>query len=56
MYSPKVTELQGRSQINVECKLFRLGAKSPTESHELYNRNGDVFDNFESAFNNMNFK
>ena len=31
------------------------GAKS-LEAHGLYNRKGDVFDNFGSAFNNMKFR
>ena len=26
------------------------------ETHDLYNRNGDVFDHFGSAFNNMKFR
>jgi len=30
-------------------------AKSP-EAHGLYNRKGDVFDHFGSAFNNMEFR
>jgi len=31
------------------------GAK-PSEAHGLYNRKGDVFDHFGSAFNNIKFR
>ena len=56
---------QGRSQNNEEAQSVSTrglrplngvyGAKHP-KVHELYNRKGDVFDNFGSNFNNIKFR